>query len=192
MVKRLISQTMMMGVLAALFISSHSFAQVLPKQEPYGGVGILLDHDPNDPHKILIFSVSYKSPADKAQINRGDRLLSVDGFEVTGHELDEVADKIRGPLGSSVALMVATPSGVVRGVTLERTTIAAGPLVSVPPPNMASTGVFFTPEEKAFVKEKITGLTTDEKRESMLNLLKALKDKRITKAQFLKFLKTDF
>ena len=180
-------------ILFTIFIfSANSFAQTLAKPEAYGGVGILLDHDPKDPQKILIFSVTYKSPADKAQVHRGDRLLSVDGQEVTGHDLNEIADKIRGPLGSSVTLMVETTSGVVRGVTLERRTIAAGPLVSVPPPNIGSTGVFFTSEERALVKEKILGLTTDEKRENMLNLLKALKEKRITKTQFLKFLKTDF
>lgn len=158
----------------------------------YGGVGILLDHDPKDPQKILIYSVTYKSPADKAKIKRGDRLLKVEGMDVTGHSLQELAEKIRGPLGTTVTLTVEFQGGGAQDIPLVRSEIPTGPLISVPPPTIRSTGVFFTPEEKELVKQKIMGLKTDEQRENMLNLLKALKEKKITKAQFLKFLKTDY
>ncbi len=158
----------------------------------YGGVGILLDRDPKDPQKILIYSVTYKSPADKAKIKRGDRLLKVEGMDVTGRDLKELAEKIRGPLGTTVTLTVESQSGSVQDIPLIRSEIPTGPIISVPPPTVRTTGVFFTPDEKEFVKQKIMGLKTDEQRENMLNLLKALKEKKITKAQFLKFLKTDY
>lgn len=160
--------------------------------ESFGGVGVLLDFDPNHPQNVLIFSVSYKSPADKAKVRRGDRLLKIDGGDVTGLTLQQLAEKIRGPLGTQVFLTVQGRDGSVRDVPLTRETIKSGPIVSVPPPNVAASGVYFTPEEKALIKQKISGLTTDEQREKMMNLLKALKDKQITKASFLKFLKSDF
>lgn len=160
--------------------------------EVFGGVGVLLDFDPQNPQSVLIFSVSYKSPADKAKVRRGDRLLKIDGGDVTGLTLQQLAEKIRGPLGSQVVLTVQGRDGSVRDVPLTREAIKSGPIVSVPPPNVAATGVYFTPEEKELIKQKISGLTTDEQRERMMNLLKALKAKQITKAAFIKFLKSDF
>ena len=160
--------------------------------EAFGGVGVLLDFDPQDPKSVLIFSVTYKSPADKARIRRGERLLKIDGVEVTGLTLPQLSEKIRGPLGSQVTLTVQGSDGAARDVPLVRDAIKGGPVVAMPPPNMASTGVFFSAEEKEIIKKKIVSLTTDEQREKMLNLLKALKAKQITKTQFMGFLKSDF
>ncbi|MCE9625097.1 MAG: PDZ domain-containing protein [Deltaproteobacteria bacterium] len=160
--------------------------------EAFGGVGVLLDFDPQDPNSVLIFSVTYKSPADKAKIRRGERLLKIDAVDVTGLTLQQLSEKIRGPLGSQVTLTLQGAGGAVRDVPLVRDAIKGGPVIAMPPPNMASTGVFFTAEEKEILKKKIVGLTTDEQREKMLNLLKALKAKQITKTQFMGFLKSDF
>lgn len=173
-------------------VGSLSEPRLAQATEAFGGVGVLLDFDPQDGKTVLIFSVTYKSPADKAKIRRGERLLKIDGGDVTGLSLQQLAEKIRGPLGTQVILTVQGRDGSVRDVPLTRETIKAGPIVSVPPPNMASTGVFFTPAEKELIKQKIAGLTTDEQRERMLNLLKALKSKQITKDAFIKFLKSDF
>lgn len=160
--------------------------------EAFGGVGVLLDFDPQDGKTVLIFSVTYKSPADKAKIRRGERLLRIDAADVTGLSLQQMAEKIRGPLGTQVTLTIQGRDGTVREVPLTRDAIKSGPIVSVPAPNMAGSGVYFTPAEKELLKQKISGLTTDEQREKMLNLLKALKAKQITKDAFMKFLKSDF
>lgn len=160
--------------------------------EAFGGVGVLLDFDPQDGKTVLIFSVTYKSPADKAKIRRGERLLRIDGADVTGLSLQQMAEKIRGPLGTQVALTIQGRDGAVREVPLTRDAIKSGPIVSVPAPNVAASGVYFSPAEKELLKQKISGLTTDEQREKMLNLLKALKAKQITKDAFMKFLKSDF
>jgi membrane-associated protease RseP (regulator of RpoE activity) len=168
-----------------------------------GGVGIMLDVDPQDGKSLLIYSVSYKSPADKAKIRRGDHLLKVDGAEVTGMNLQEVAKKIAGPLGSTVTLTVQSPQSGTQDYILTRSAISKGPVVALPPPTTSSgtappsaaappTGVNLTPEEKALVKQKIMGLTTDEQREQMMNLLQALKNGKVTKEQFLKSLKMDY
>lgn len=162
-------------------------------QDGIGGVGIILDADPQDARQIMIFSVSYKSPADKVKIRRGDRLLKVDGAEVTGVALAEIAKRIQGPIGSMVTLTVQSAQSGVQDFTLQRAKLSKGPMISLPPPGQAApAGTFFTPEEKALLKQKILGLQTDEQREKMLNLLTALKDKKITKEAFMKFLKSDF
>jgi len=159
--------------------------------EVFGGVGVLLDFDPRDPQTVLIYTVTYKSPADKAKIRRGERLLKIDGTDVTGMTLQQMSQKIRGPVGTQVVLSVAGSEGS-RDVPLTRESIQSGPIVAMPPPNVVASGVFFTDAEKQVIKQKILGLTTDEQREKMLNLLKALKAKQITKTQFMGFIKSDF
>ena len=176
-------------------------AGVAEANEPFGGVGVALDQDPQNPGGIVVTTVSYKSPADKAKIRRGDKLLKIDGADVAGQSLQQLADKIRGPVGSTVTLTV-NGGGDVRDVPLMRAQIAGGPVVALPPPGGSSgpvssgptvnSGVQFTPAEKELIKQKIMGLKTDQQRETMLNLLKALKEGKIDKPSFLKFLRTDF
>ncbi len=170
--------------------------------EPFGGVGVALDQDPQNPGGFVVTTVTYKSPADKAKIRRGDRLLKIDGMDVAGQNLQQLADKIRGPVGSTVTLTISGGGGL-RDVPLIRAQIAGGPVVAMPPPGGStgptsgvpapgSGGVQFTPAEKELIKGKIMGLKTDQQRETMLNLLQALKEGKITKEAFLKFLRTDF
>lgn len=182
---------LILGMLLARSLPPPCGVGIAAAAEVFGGVGVLLDFDPQDPKSVLIYSVTYKSPADKAKIKRGEQLLKIDGVDVTGLSLQQMAEKIRGPVGTQVVLTVSG-SGGLRDLPLTREAIRSGPIVAVPAPNVASSGVFFTPEEKALIKQKIMGLTTDEQREKMLNLLKALKAKQITKTQFMGFIKSDF
>ena len=169
--------------------------------EPFGGVGVALDVDPQNPQGFVVTTVTYKSPADKAKVRRGDKLLKIDGMDVAGQSLQQVAEKIRGPVGSTVTLTIGGAAGVP-DIALVWAQIAGGPVVSVQPssghtttssgPATGAIGVQFTPAEKELVKNKIMGLKTDQQRETMMNLLKALKEGKITKEAFLKFLRTDF
>jgi len=170
--------------------------------EPFGGVGVAVDQDPQNPQAVVITTVTYKSPADKAKIRRGEHLLKIDGADVAGQNLQQIAEKIRGPVGSTVTLTVSGGAGL-REVPLVRAQIAGGPVVAMPPPGgsastsssgpaTGSSGVQFTPAEKELIKQKIMGLKTDQQRETMLNLLQALKAGKIDKPSFLKFLRTDF
>ncbi|HKX13372.1 MAG TPA: PDZ domain-containing protein [bacterium] len=195
-----------MSKLRKIFMGLLLFGQaaLAAAAEPFGGVGVALDQDPQNPAGFVVTSVTYKSPADKAKIRRGDTLLKIDGADVAGQSLQQLAEKIRGPIGSTVTLTVSGGAGL-RDVPLIRAQIAGGPVVSMPPPGGSTGpspggtapspgggGVQFTPAEKEIVKGKIMGLKTDQQRETMMNLLQALKEGKITKEAFMKFLRTDF
>ena len=160
-------------------------------QEATGSVGILLDYDPQNPQQILVYTVTYKSPADKAGIKRGEKLLKVDGAPVTGLKLEEIAGKIRGPVGAPVTLTVQTQGGELRDIPLVRAMVAAGPKIAVPPPSQFS-GVILTDSDKSLIKAKILALTTEEQKQRMLTLLTQLKNQTITKERFLTILTTEF
>ena len=69
---------------------------------------------------IVITRVFEDSPAARAGIRAGERLVSVDGTPVAGRTLDSAVSRIRGPKGSTVRLGIAPPGGRAREVELER------------------------------------------------------------------------
>ena len=165
------------------------------RAEAQGGVGIYLDFDPPGSQNLVVFSVSYKSPADNAKIVRGDRLLKVNGQEITGKPLPEVAAMIGGPVGSTVNLTMMREGQSMELALVRAPLRAKGPL-ALPPPSMGGPGeadpYTFTDLERQLVKMKIVELKTDEERDRMLALLTSLKDKKITAAQFLDAMKKQF
>lgn len=167
-----------------------------------GGVGIYLDYDPPGSGNIVVYSVSYKSPADKARVKRGDQLIKVDGRDISGKGLNEVAGLIGGPAGTPVTLTFLR-DGAPREVALTREVLRPHGTVSLPPPSQTPTGnqmatggggdpYTFTELEKQIVKQRIQKLTTDQQRQRMLQLLTTLKEKKITTHQFLETIKAEF
>lgn len=175
-----------------LFLSCLWVGQALAQQ---GGVGIYLDYDPPGSQNLVVFSVSYKSPADKAEVKRGDQLLKVNGQEVSGKSLQEVAAMIGGPVGSSVSLTLIR-EGQAMEVAMERAPLKAKAALALPPPSQGGPGeadpYTFNDLERHLVKQKILGLKTDEERQRMLLLLTSLKEKKITAAQFMEAMKKEF
>jgi carboxyl-terminal processing protease len=76
----------------------------------YKGVGIQLDQD-KDTKEIQVITPIEDSPAQQAGVLAGDILLAVNGESVRGITLEEVMNKIKGPLGSEVRLKVRHDSG---------------------------------------------------------------------------------
>lgn len=70
------------------------------------GIGVVLDQRASAP---LVISVIDGSPADIAGLRAGDIISSVDGTETSRLPLDDLADLVRGQLGTSVLLGIERP-----------------------------------------------------------------------------------
>jgi carboxyl-terminal processing protease len=89
----------------------------------YSGIGAQLSANPNDvPEITVVFS---NSPAEKAGVKAGDKIKTVNGTDVKGLTAEEVANKIKGPDGTTVELVlvragVETPFSIVRAKIIPR------------------------------------------------------------------------
>ena len=84
----------------------------------YQGVGFVVSQD-KDTGIITILQVYEDSPAQEAGIKDGDILYKVDGKDISGQELTEVVQKIKGEEGTEVELTV------LRGENAEEITVTA-------------------------------------------------------------------
>lgn len=73
-----------LSAVVLLVTSDFTIAQVTDNSDPRGAVGITLS--PNDTGGALILSVTPGTPAATARLQAGDRILTVDGKSVAGHE----------------------------------------------------------------------------------------------------------
>ena len=74
----------------------------------YGGIGARGSRDTTSGDIILVPDTG--SPAEKAGVKEGDRLIAIDGEDVTGMSTADSAEKIRGPSGSPVTLTIKRDS----------------------------------------------------------------------------------
>jgi len=70
----------------------------------FEGIGAQIDIDKNG--QLVIVSPLPNSPAEKADIQKGDKLLLIDGVDTTGMSTEEAVSKIRGPKGTTVILTI--------------------------------------------------------------------------------------
>jgi carboxyl-terminal processing protease len=85
----------------------------------FGGIGVYIVQDPKT-GAILVDPID-GNPAIKAGVKPGDTILAVDDASVLGMKLDAVEGRIRGALGSVVALKIRHPhSGVVETLRITR------------------------------------------------------------------------
>ncbi|MDF1500311.1 MAG: S41 family peptidase [Anaerolineales bacterium] len=76
----------------------------IPLQGSYEGIGAWVD---TDAEFLTIVSPMPGSPAEEAGLEPGDRVVAVDGEDVTGMDANLVIRKVLGPAGSTVRLGVA-------------------------------------------------------------------------------------
>jgi carboxyl-terminal processing protease len=74
-------------------------------RDGFGGIGVTLE-TAND---FSITAVSEGSPAERAGIHVGDKILAVDGTSVAGRQASEIIHQLRGPIGSVVSLSIQRP-----------------------------------------------------------------------------------
>lgn len=82
-----------------------------PEVEGYdkGGVGLLVDRKVDAQGKFVVFETLDGFPGAEIGLKSGDRLVSVNGHALAGLSYREMADLVRGPLGTRVKLVVERP-----------------------------------------------------------------------------------
>lgn len=82
----------------------------------FGGVGLYLEVQPDYPRVQEVFP---KSPAEKAGMKAGDKIKKVDGTDIKGWPLTSAVEKIKGPVGTDVVLVIDR-EGVETTISLKR------------------------------------------------------------------------
>ncbi|KAK9156996.1 hypothetical protein Scep_003570 [Stephania cephalantha] len=67
------------------------------------GVGLFINKEPNSGH-LVVMSCIEGSPADRAGIHEGDELLEINGERLNGINVEAAAQKLRGPVGTTVTV----------------------------------------------------------------------------------------
>lgn len=88
----------------------------------YSGVGAALEKAKDG--SLVVTDVFAGSPAKKAGIEAGDRIVTVDGVPTKGRAAETSVAMIKGPEGTQVRLLVRKKAGGLRRLTLTRRQIA--------------------------------------------------------------------
>jgi carboxyl-terminal processing protease len=71
---------------------------------PVSGIGVTINQsDPNSPVEVI--DVIANTPAEKAGVRKGDKIVKVNGEDVAKLTTGEVADRVRGPEGTPVTIV---------------------------------------------------------------------------------------
>jgi len=93
------------------------------------GVGLQIALDPKTKQLEVVAPIA-GSPAEKAGIQPHDRIIQIDGIPTAELTLDEAAARMRGPMGSKVALVVESDGAAKREIQLQRDRIAVNPVIA--------------------------------------------------------------
>jgi carboxyl-terminal processing protease len=73
-------------------------------RDGFGGIGVSLENTSDD---FRITTVSEQSPAERAGLRAGDRIVAIDGQATAGHHAAEIIHLLRGPVSSTVTITIA-------------------------------------------------------------------------------------
>lgn len=91
--------------------------------DDYTGVGLYITNDTSD-NTVTVVSPLSDSPAEKAGIVSGDKIIAVNGEQVYGENLDEVAEKMKGKADTEVTLTVLKKAdSSKKDITLKRAVV---------------------------------------------------------------------
>jgi carboxyl-terminal processing protease len=124
-----VEQTLLAGSMTLLDRFSHYSPPTLARErraarDGFGGIGITLNAEGVD---VRIVEVQPETPAASAGLRVNDRILAIDGREITQFAREDVVHRLRGPADSVVALEVA------RGDGDDRITFSVRRALIVPP-----------------------------------------------------------
>ncbi|HVG30376.1 MAG TPA: S41 family peptidase [Pyrinomonadaceae bacterium] len=115
----------------------------------YFGVGAsIINHDVNGETSTFVLATFENSPAARAGLRYGDKILAVDGKDAKGKSSAEVRDWIRGPKGSTVKMSLErAASGAKETVAITRDVV---PQPTVPDAYMIKPGVGYIDMQRGF------------------------------------------
>jgi carboxyl-terminal processing protease len=93
----------------------------------YAGIGVVTRQD--SAPGLTINRVYAGSPAEQAGLHPGDRIVKVDGSDMSSRNQNEISSQIRGEPGTAVTLTVVDAGGASRDVTVNRARIVP-PVIS--------------------------------------------------------------
>ena len=88
----------------------------------YAGIGIYIMLNPYN-NEITVVSVIKDSPAEKAGIEKFDKILEINGVRMTPDDFTRAADLLKGEAGTEVKLLIESVSGTTKNITLKRENI---------------------------------------------------------------------
>ncbi|MBM7582716.1 carboxyl-terminal processing protease [Caldicoprobacter guelmensis] len=94
---------------------------IVQTQGSYAGVGLMVTVDEND-NLITVVRAFKDSPAAKAGIQQGDKIIKVENVEVSGSELEKAVSMMKGEPGTKVNITILR-DGQPLNFTLERAVI---------------------------------------------------------------------
>lgn len=119
------------------------------QRSEYFGIGAsILNYTLDDDVDTFITATFENSPASRAGLRFGDRILEVDGVKMTGKPSIEVRDKIRGPRGSLVKIKIERASD--KKIETVEITRDAVPQPSLPDAYMLRPGVGYIDMTRGF------------------------------------------
>ena len=94
----------------AEYFTKEQYAKIMESYKGLmsGGIGIIVTL--NDKKQAEVVKILPDSPSSSLDIQQGDLIKKVDGEEVSGIALEEVVSKIKGPVGTEVAITFYRPS----------------------------------------------------------------------------------
>jgi carboxyl-terminal processing protease len=101
------------------YSSADSARQSRASREGFGGIGVTLSINESG---VAISSVMPETPAFRAGLKEGDRIISAAGTPLAGLTSNDVLDKLRGPIDSSLPLLIERESKSME-FTLKRSRI---------------------------------------------------------------------
>ena len=160
------------------FFDAQEYSSLLEEeQSEYSGIGAtIVNYERNGERDTYVIATFPGSPAERAHLRFGDKILLVDDKPAIGKDSIDVRDEVRGKDGSLVRVKVEHASGAVETVDLKRTVV---PQPSIPDYYMLRPGIGYVNMSEGFnytTSGELANALRDLHRQGMTSLVLDLRE----------------